>query len=124
VAWLTKLPEEKELTMILNFEWTRELQQCIDAALPLTEFVAVDVRTNGTDILVLEINGVAGMPYVWTTGERSMMGELWEWLWTRYHAGVSKLNLDRAIKLALLFVQRHGVRRQAIRNPRNREALF
>lgn len=123
VAWMAKRSETEETNMVLNFEWVHSLQECIDAALPLTPFMAVDIRSNGTDIQLLEVNGVAGMPFLWTTGETEMPPELFAWVWTRYRAGLGQMQWDKVIKFFLLLIQRQHVRGVAIRLPRHRDVF-
>lgn len=118
VAWMARRAETEETNMLLDLEWVASLQECIDAALPLTPFLSVDIRSNGTDIQLLEVNGVAGMPFLWTTGESSMPSELFTWLWSRYKAGLGHLQWDKVLKFFLLLIQRQHVRGVAIRIPR------
>jgi hypothetical protein len=118
VAWMAKRAEDEQSNMLLNFEWVQSLQHCIDEALPFTPFLAVDIRSNGSDIQLLEVNGVAGMPFLWTTGESDMPHELFAWVWRRYKAGLDKLQWDKVLKFFLLFIQRQHVRGVAIRLPR------
>jgi hypothetical protein len=124
VSWMAKRAETEETNMLLNFSWTKSLQNCIDVALPFTPFLAVDIRSNGTDIQLLEVNGVAGMPFLWTTGESSMPNELFSWVWSRYKAGLGQLQWDKVIKFVFLLFQRQHVRGEAIRVPRQRDVLF
>ena len=111
IAWI--VPEGQNTK--LNFPWIQELQGCIDRALPLTPFLSVDVRSNGTNLLVLEVNGTAGMPYEWTLGETSLPRDLWRWFYDRFSTGINQLQLDKTLKLLCLVFQRSHVRRVASR---------
>ncbi len=115
IMWLAQFPSSTEdINSIANFSWIRPLQACIDKALSETYFMAVDVRTNGHDVLVLEVNGVAGMPYTWTSGETSLGSDFWSWVYQRFQKGLTNLTIDRTIKLLLLLFQRHQVVRREI----------
>jgi len=114
IMWLAQFPSTESTNSIANFTWLKPLQHCIDKALPNTHFMAVDVRTNGDDILVLEVNGVAGMPYTWTSGETSLGSDFWSWLYYRFLSGLNNLSVDRLIKILLLLVQRQQVVRRDV----------
>lgn len=68
----TKDPEPRHAT----FAWEAGLQACIDALLPNSPALAVDFRTDGDDIQVLEVNGTFGIPLEWTMGSISSL-PLW-----------------------------------------------
>jgi hypothetical protein len=106
VMWLAQYPSTESTNSIANFPWIEPLQKCIDKALPQTHFMAIDVRTNGNDLLVLEVNGVAGMPYTWTSGETSLGRDFWSWMYQRFLSGLNNLSLDRTIKILMLLFQR------------------
>jgi hypothetical protein len=106
IAWL--VPSGQNMT--LDFPWVKDLQRCIDKALPSTPFLSVDVRSNGTDLLVLEVNGTAGMPYEWTLDQTSMPLDLWNWFYQRYSAGLQKLQWTKTLMLLCLIFQRAHVR--------------
>lgn len=56
-----------------SFPWEAQLQRCIDAALPHSPALAVDFRTNGDDVQVMEVNGTFGIPLEWTMGSVSSL---------------------------------------------------
>lgn len=107
VSWIVPRGENIKI----DFPWVNELQKCIDRALPLTQFLSVDVRSNGTDLLVLEVNGVAGMPFEWTLGETSLPFDMWTWFYQRYSEGINTLQWDKTLKLLCLVFQRTHLRR-------------
>lgn len=51
-----------------TFSWERDLQACIDTILARSPALAVDFRTDGTDVQVMEVNGTFGIPLEWTLG--------------------------------------------------------
>jgi hypothetical protein len=120
VMFLAGVKEAEERSGIANFEWIPQLQQCIDSALPLTPFLSADIRTDGNNILLLEINGSAGMPYLWSTDEVSLPTEMFQWLYSRYKAGINTLSLDRMLKILLVLFQRQIVRGA---DPRNNQVF-
>jgi hypothetical protein len=120
VTFLAGRKEAEEISGVANFEWIPQLQACIDTALPLTPYLSADIRTNGMDILLLEINGSAGMPYLWATEEVTLPWDMFQWLYSRYKAGITNMSLDRILKILLVLFQRQVVRAA---DPRN-EQLF
>jgi hypothetical protein len=114
VMWLAQYPSTESTNSIANFPWLKPLQVCIDKALPQTPFMAIDVRTNGNDLLVLEVNGVAGMPYTWTSGETSLGKDFWSWMYQRFSNGLNNLSMDRTIKILMLLFQRQDLVRRDV----------
>jgi hypothetical protein len=106
IAWLVPSGQN----MNLDFPWIKDLQLCIDKALPLTSYLSVDVRSNGTDLLVLEVNGTAGMPYEWTLEQTSMPVDMWNWFYQRYSSGLQKLQWTKTLMLLCLVFQRAHLR--------------
>jgi hypothetical protein len=121
VMFLAGVEEAEEKSGIANFTWIPQLQACIDTALPFTPFLSADIRTDGESLLLLEINGAAGMPYLWSTEEVSLPWEMFHWLKSRISAGVKALSLDRLLKILLVLFQRQGVRAA---DPRGAAQLF
>ena len=71
-----------------SFPWERQLQHCIDSLLPGSPALAVDFRTNGTDVQVMEVNGTFGIPLEWTMGS---VIDLPKWVFDRIMFGVLAL---------------------------------
>ena len=117
IMWLAQFPSTESTNSIANFSWIDPLQKCIDRALPQTHFMAVDVRTNGNNVLLLEINGAAGMPYMWTSGETSLGKDFLTWMWDRFLSGMNNVTLDRSIKLFMLLFQRQQLVRRGEQPP-------
>ena len=109
-------PECKEpIPLLVHFSWQENLQECIDKALPNTHFVAVDVRSNGSDILVLEINGAFGMPYAWATEPESKTGvfvQHYRWIKDRISRGIYQINVERILNLICLGVERQTMNKK------------
>jgi hypothetical protein len=112
VAWNVPCEEPmctEPIPLKVNFSWQTKLQECIDAQFPHTQFMAVDVRSNGDDVLVLEINGAFGMPYAWATdldSKTSVIVNHLRWITDRVHSGLYQLSVERLLSLLFLGVER------------------
>jgi len=112
VAWNVPCEEplcSEPIPLKVNFSWQKKLQECIDSQFPSTDFMAVDVRSNGDDVLVLEINGAFGMPYAWATdidSKTSVIINHLHWITDRVHTGLKHLSLERLVALLFLGVER------------------
>ena len=124
VMFLAGVQEAEEKSGVANFTWIPQLQACIDRALPFTPFLSADLRTDGSSILLLEINGSAGMPYLWSTDEVSLPWEMFNWLYSRLSVGIHSLSLDRILKILLVVFQRQVVRAADLLGPRGAPQLF
>jgi hypothetical protein len=109
-------PECKEpIPLLVHYSWQELLQECIDEALPHTDFVAVDVRSNGSDILLLEINGAFGMPYAWATepdSKTSVIVQHFKWIKDRISKGIYNINIERLLSLICLGYERQTMKRK------------
>jgi len=111
VAWKVPCiqPEcEEPYPFLTRFPWQSDLEARIDRAFPNSPFLAVDARTNGQDLLVLEINGALGMPYHWATqqGHTAVVLEHLRWISDRVRQGIKTLSLETILKLLVLGVER------------------
>ena len=103
------------IPLLVNFAWQQDLQDCIDRALPFSDFVAVDVRSNGSDVLVLEINGAFGMPYAWATEHESNTGIIvqhFNWIKDRISTGIYQINVERILNLICLCLERQTMNKK------------
>lgn len=66
-----------------HFPWVEEVKYCLTRVLPQTPFLALDFRTNGFDILPLEINGAYGLTYEFVLEKKHIMMELVYWILLR-----------------------------------------
>jgi hypothetical protein len=87
VAWIVPSEHDTPAALRVSFPWEAELQRCVAETLPEMRFVALDVRTNGCDIRVLEVNGSFGIPFQWTVGDVSFGTDMFRWLVTRAWEG-------------------------------------
>ena len=112
VAWKVPCEEplcQEPIPLQINFSWQTKVQECIDHHFPFTDFMAVDVRSDGSDSLVLEINGAFGMPYEWATdtgSKSSVITNHAQWIIDRVSAGARQLNLERLVSLLMLGIER------------------
>ena len=116
VAWKVPCnpPEcEEPFPFTTRFPWQAHLEACIDRAFPNSPFLAVDVRSNGEDYLVLELNGALGMPYHWATqqGHTAVLTEHLKWISDRVRAGVYNFSVQNLVKLALLGMERQVMKK-------------
>ena len=113
VAWQVPCVEPactEPVPHLVTFPWQEALQKCIDKALSQTEFMAVDVRSNGKDVLLLEINGAFGMPYAWATNPHSktdVVVQHVKWIKDRIQQGLASFSIERIINLLCLGLERH-----------------
>jgi len=113
VAWKVpciKPQCEEPIPHLISFSWQKDLQACIDKAFPHTDFMAVDVRSTGNDLLVLEINGTFGMPYAWATNPLSktdVIVQHFKWIKDRIQHGIYSLSIERIFNLICLGGERH-----------------
>jgi len=87
VAWVVPSEHATPAALRVTFPWEGQLRACVKSVLPDMEFVALDVRTNGTDVRVLEVNGSFGIPFQWTVGDTSFGTDLFRWLVVRAWEG-------------------------------------
>ena len=116
VAWRVPcvLPDcEEPFPFKTVFPWQERIQSCIDRAFPNSPFLAVDLRTNGTNVLILEINGAFGMPYHWATqkGHVAVIVEHYQWITQRISSGIYNLSIENLIKLLLLGIERQAMKK-------------
>lgn len=83
VAWVVPCERETPAALRVHFPWEVQLQACVNDSLPDMPFVALDVRTNGTDLRVLEVNGAFGIPFQWTVGDVSFGADMLRWIVSR-----------------------------------------
>ena len=93
----------------------QNLQRCVDKAFPAAPYLSVDVRVGHKNILVLEVNGVFGIPYSWVKTSHLPLA----WVWKRVYAGAKRLTTGRADlrRVALAFqkvVLRHRIAKRWI----------
>ena len=112
VAWKVPCEEptcQEPYPLKTIFPWQSQLQACIDQHFPFTEFMAVDVRSDGSNVLVLEINGALGMPYAWATdihSKSSVIINHMQWISDRISAGLKNINFEQLFSLLMLGVER------------------
>jgi len=112
VAWRVPCepPECNEpYPFLTRFDWQSQVEDCISNVLPFSDFLAVDLRTDGSDVLVLEINGSFGMPYHWAAindSTYSLILDHAQWIIDRIKSGTRKLSLVRILDLIVLAVER------------------
>ena len=82
VGWYVPSEEQEPPVFAAEFDWMPALKECIDAALPLTPFLALDIRADGDTLSLLEVNGVFGLTYDWLLNGQVFL-ELMKWLWVR-----------------------------------------
>lgn len=87
VAWVVPSEHVTPAALRVSFPWEASLHKCVDKTLADMEFVALDVRTNGTDIRVLEVNGSFGIPFQWTVGDVSFLTDMFRWVVSRAWEG-------------------------------------
>ena len=119
VAWNVPCVEPlctEPIPLLISFAWQDSLQRCIDMALPFTDFVAVDVRSNGSDVLLLEINGAFGMPYGWATepeSKTSVIIQHFNWIKDRISKGIYQMSIERILNLLCLGLERQTMKKKA-----------
>jgi hypothetical protein len=94
---------------LTRFPWQDQVESCINKALPWSPYISVDIRTNGEDVRVLEINGVFGMPYNWAATNDStytVIQDHAKWIVDRIRAGANQLSILRLLQLAQLGFER------------------
>jgi hypothetical protein len=116
VAWnVPCTPPEclEPFPFLTRFPWQKDLEDKIDQVLPHSSFLAVDARTNGRNVLVLEINGAFGMPYHWATqsGHSAVVNEHVKWFADRVRAGAKQFSLTNLLKLLFLAIERQAMKK-------------
>lgn len=91
VPWLDTQTEPPAFET--SFPWEEELRKCLDSKLSSTTFLALDFRTNGFDILPLEINGAYGMTYDFVIEKKHIMVELLHWILLRSIYGFYNIDI-------------------------------
>ena len=84
VAW--NVPSTNPHAFTTTFPWEHHLKSCIDKILPNSPCLAVDVRTDGENVLVLEVNGAFGLPL-----SEDGTPELDKWFASRLYSGLQTL---------------------------------
>jgi hypothetical protein len=87
IAWVVPSEHDTPAALRVSFPWDDELRKCVATVLPDMKFVALDVRTNGSDVRVLEVNGSFGIPFQWTVGDVSFGTDMFRWLVARAWEG-------------------------------------
>ena len=87
VAWVVPSESSVPAALRVSFPWQDELQKCVTSTFPEMRFVALDVRTSGTDLRVLEINGSFGIPFQWTVGDVDFGSDMFRWCISRAWQG-------------------------------------
>lgn len=88
VAWVVPSEHAEPAALRVTFPWQAELQECVQRVLPDMPFSALDVRTTGFDIRVLEVNGSFGIPFQWTVGDVSIATDMLRWMASRVWEGL------------------------------------
>jgi len=74
-----------------EFPWDAALKKCIDSL--GVDAVAVDVRTDGETLQIMEINGVFGVPYEWVI-TNTLRIDLIVWFFDRVFLGFCNFQLS------------------------------
>jgi len=86
IAWNVPSSDPHAFTTI--FPWEATVQACIDAVLPHSPALAVDLRTDGHTVRILEVNGAYGLGMsVHGTG----LDDVWHWGVSRAAMGAHTL---------------------------------
>jgi hypothetical protein len=91
VPWLDTQTEPPAFET--TFPWENQLKECIETIFPETNFLAIDFRTNGFDILPLEINGAYGLTYDFVLDKQNVIIELLHWILLRSLYGFYNMDL-------------------------------
>ena len=87
VAWVVPSEASVPAALRVTFPWETRLKKCVEATFPDMPFVALDVRTSGFDIRVLEMNGAFGIPFQWTVGDVDFGSDMLRWCVSRAWEG-------------------------------------
>lgn len=79
-AWLVPwLFNNEPPRFYAEFPWEKEVQENIMQLFPDSPFLAIDFRTNGTNVLILEINGAYGLNYDFIFDENNFAFVMFQW---------------------------------------------
>lgn len=87
VAWVVPSEASVPAALRVSFPWEDSLKTCVESTLPEMPFVALDVRSSGRDIRVLEVNGAFGIPFQWTVGDVDFGRDMLRWCIARAWQG-------------------------------------
>jgi len=102
IAWVVPSEHAEPAALRVQFPWESELHACVERVLPRTPFLSMDVRTDGVDVEVLEVNGAFGIPFQWSVGDVGFGTDMFRWLASRTVAGAQHPSLwpTRAVAYA------------------------
>lgn len=87
VAWVVPSEHAEPAALRVQFPWERDLRICVNRTFANTPFLSMDVRTDGDDLEVLEINGAFGIPFQWSVGDVGFGQDMFRWIVSRAWAG-------------------------------------
>lgn len=79
IAWVVPSEHNEPAPLRVEFPWQRDLQRCVQRTFPHTPFLSMDLRSNGHDLRVLEVNGAFGIPFQWSVGDVSFGFDMFRW---------------------------------------------
>jgi hypothetical protein len=115
VAWVVPSEHSEPAALRVHFPWEESLRACVEHTLPHTPFLSMDVRSNGWDVEVLEVNGAFGIPFQWSVGDVSFGVDMLRWLMSRTIAGA--LHPSRWPARAVAYVQNQSFKFRTRRHP-------
>lgn len=94
VAWMVPWFYDDDPPRIRpSFPWEKDVQKIIMELFPYSPFLAIDFRTDGTNILILEINGAYGLTYDFIFDENVFIFEMLQWFMKRMIVGALQPDL-------------------------------